>query len=67
MSTDSREFWIQVRRGLILIIDAIDVRFALPSVRTRVSAPAPPSNGFTPQSERPADGASSITVRKDGG
>ena len=69
---DSREFWVQVRRGLIMIIDAIDSRFALPSVRSSeapfsASVPAPPVNGFTPKSERPATGASSNSVRKDQG
>lgn len=33
-----REFWIEMRRGLILMLDAIDHRFALNSVRP--SAPA---------------------------
>ena len=73
MTSDSREFWVQIRRGLILIIDAIDARFALPSVRSaepkvtvNVSATAPPNNGFVPPAERGAHGASSIHVRKDG-
>lgn len=35
---NDREFWIQIRRGLIVMIDAIDHRFALPTVRS--SAPA---------------------------
>lgn len=33
-----REFWIQIRRGLIIMLDAIDQKFALNSVRP--SAPA---------------------------
>jgi hypothetical protein len=35
---NDREFWIQIRRGLIVMLDAIDVRFALNTVRS--SAPA---------------------------
>jgi hypothetical protein len=35
---NDREFWVQIRRGLIVMIDAIDQKFALNSVRP--SAPA---------------------------
>lgn len=35
---NDRDFWVQVRRGLIMVIDAIDQRFALNSIRS--SAPA---------------------------
>lgn len=48
---NDRDFWIQIRRGLIMVIDAIDHRFALNSVRP--SAPASPQNGATRQYEPP--------------
>jgi hypothetical protein len=69
MSDDSRAFWIKIRRGLIIVIDAIDERFALPTVRAidPPFAPAPPANGFTPQSERPQSATARVTPRKDMG
>lgn len=45
---NDREFWIQMRRGLIVMLDAIDQRFALNSVRP--STPAPLLKGPTPES-----------------
>lgn len=68
--SESRDFWIQVRRGLIMIIDAIDTRFALPSVRSpeapfSASVSAPPRNGFTPQPEPPQTASARPTSGKD--
>lgn len=45
---NEREFWIEIRRGLILMLDAIDQRFALNSVRP--SAPAA-LRGLPPESQ----------------
>lgn len=38
---NDRDFWVQVRRGLIMVIDAIDQKFALNHIRADISAPAP--------------------------
>jgi hypothetical protein len=57
-----REFWIQIRRGLIVMLDAIDVRFALNTVRP--SAPAsPPSRATTPESPTSQERISANGIR----
>lgn len=45
-----REFWIQIRRGLIIMLDAIDHKFALNSVRPS----APPSLNIRPALRQPS-------------
>lgn len=60
--TGDREFWIQFRRALIIMLDAIEHRWALPVARPRdfpYEAPAQPRNGVTPQSEIPRPDAPS--------
>ncbi len=46
---NDREFWIQIRRGLIVMLDAIDQKFALNSVRPSV----PTSLQFKPAGAEP--------------
>lgn len=51
---NDRDFWLQVRRGLITVIDAIDQKFALNHIRADLSAPASlPILGATRQHEPP--------------
>ena len=60
---NEREFWVQFRRALVIMLDAIEHRYALPVARPREmpldNVPARPSNGAPPQSEIPRAGAPS--------
>ena len=57
-----REFWVRIRRALILIVDTIEDQYALPHARPAELpqiAPAPHHNGAAPQSEIPRHDAQS--------
>lgn len=59
---NDREFWIQIRRGLIMVLRAIDQRYALNSVRTSAHAPLL-IKGVEPESQTSQERISANVLR----
>ena len=60
--TDDREFWLQVRRGLLMVVAAIETRWSFPRTSNKTGElstlgqrPASPDDPATQNSEPPRD------------
>jgi hypothetical protein len=48
MTMDERQFWIQVRRGLLMIVAAIEQRWSLPRASLQPIGQKPPESTDKP-------------------